>query len=80
MSRQKQYTSFVFYETFYRAIEKLPDNERLAFYDAIVKYGLYGTVPDFKGLELSIFTQIQDSIALSLARYNAGRDANRFNR
>lgn len=37
--------SFVFYKSFYTAPSKLPPEERLGLYEAIIEFGLYGTEP-----------------------------------
>ena len=36
----------IFYESFFEAIKNLPDNERLQCYDALIQYGITGTVPE----------------------------------
>ncbi len=37
---------FPFYDSYKKAISKLPDAERLAAYDAITNYGIYGVEPE----------------------------------
>ena len=61
--------SFVFYETFYTALAELPGEMRLRFYEAIISYGLYDTLPEFTGLEKSVWLQIQFSIDSAKERY-----------
>ena len=43
--------SFIFYETFAKQLKLLDKELHYKFYEAIVEYGLYGTEPDFTGLE-----------------------------
>ena len=51
--------SFVFYRTFYEGVMDLPRPRRLAFFDAICRYGLDGEWPDhLSGAELACFRQI----------------------
>lgn len=38
--------SFIFYGSFYKAISEIPDSgTRIAAYDAVIRYGLYGESP-----------------------------------
>lgn len=44
--------SFVFYPTFLEQIEAIRnDRVQLALFKAVVKYGLYGEIPDFSGID-----------------------------
>ena len=43
--------SFIFYETFAKQLKLLDKELRYQFYEAIIEYRLYGTAPDFTGLE-----------------------------
>jgi len=38
--------SMIFYSSFYKALSRLPDEERLQGYDAITSYALTGTMPE----------------------------------
>ena len=46
--------SFIFYRTYYDAIQKLPKAKRLGFFDALCKYALDDETPDFKDPTLDI--------------------------
>lgn len=37
---------FQFYQTFFEAIERLPEERQLGFYKKLVKYGLFGEADD----------------------------------
>ena len=60
--------SFIFYETFAKQLKLLDKELRYRFYEAIVEYGLYGTAPDFTGLEACAWLPIQESIDNAKAR------------
>ena len=60
--------SFIFYETFSKQLKLLNKELRYKFYEAIVEYGLYGTEPDFTGLEACAWIPIQESIDNAKAR------------
>lgn len=60
--------SFIFYETFAKQLKLLDKELRYRFYEAIIEYGLYGTVPDFTGLEACAWLPIQESIDNAKAR------------
>nr|DAK17156.1 MAG TPA: replication protein O [Caudoviricetes sp.] len=60
--------SFIFYETFAKQLKLLDKELRYRFYEAIIEYGLYGTVPDFTGLEACAWLPIQEAIDNAKAR------------
>ena len=60
--------SFIFYETFAKQLKLLDKELRYQFYEAIIEYGLYGTVPDFTGLEACAWLPIQEAIDNAKAR------------
>lgn len=60
--------SFIFYETFAKQLKLLDKELRYRFYEAIIEYGLYGTEPDFTGLEACAWLPIQDAIDNAKAR------------
>lgn len=39
---------FQFYQTFFEAIERLPEERQLGFYKKLVKYGLFGEADDIE--------------------------------
>ena len=60
--------SFIFYETFAKQLKLLDKELRYQFYEAIIEYGLYGTVPNFTGLEACAWLPIQEAIDNAKAR------------
>jgi len=54
--------SFVFYETAYEPIKELSKDDQLMFYEAIIRYGLYGELPEFTGKDKAIWYLIQFGI------------------
>ena len=60
--------SFIFYETFAKQLKLLDKELRYTFYEAIIEYGLYGTAPDFTGLEACAWLPIQEAIDNAKAR------------
>ena len=60
--------TFIFYETFAKQLKLLDKELRYRFYEAIIEYGLYGTEPDFTGLEACAWLPIQESIDNAKAR------------
>lgn len=66
---------FVFQPTYYQSIANLPDEERLALYDAICRFGLYGDEPDnLSPIATGYFILMQPTIAASKKRYDAARN------
>lgn len=61
----------VFRPSFYEAIKPLPNEERLAMYDAVVKYGLEGELPVLEGMLLSLFVLMKPNIDASQKKYSA---------
>lgn len=69
--------SFVFYRSFFEAMDGLLDSERLSLYDAIVKLALDGEkatlVPPVKGLFVLIVPQIEANCRKRAHGKNGGR-------
>ena len=64
---------FVFLESYYEAAKDLPDKQRLALYDAIIKYALKSEEAKLAGITKSLFVLIQPVIDKSAKRAKAGR-------
>ena len=64
----------VFLPSYYEAIREMPDDLRLAAYEAIILYGLYGTVIDMPNVIKPLFALVRPSIDASLERYRAVRE------
>lgn len=60
--------TFIFYETFAKQLKLLDKELRYRFYEAIIEYGLYGTEPNFTGLEACAWLPIQEAIDNAKAR------------
>ncbi len=65
--------SFVFYESFYKMAQHLQsDQEKIKFYEGIMKYALYGQVPEFEEFYLQMaFDGIRKLIDNSISRYES---------
>ena len=53
---------FVFFRSYYEGASELPDNERLAFYDALISYALCGKVPECNGIVKAMFVLAKPNI------------------
>lgn len=63
---------FVFLESYYEAAKDLSDKQRLALYDAIIKYALKNEEAKLTGVTKSLFVLIQPVIDKSAKRAKAG--------
>lgn len=70
--------SFVFYRSFYEAAKNLPDNERLALFDAINEYALNGNEihSDYSSVE-ALFIVIKPLLDSNTKRYENGNKGGR---
>lgn len=64
--------SFVFYRSFYEAVNQLDDADRLACYDAIAKYGLEG-ICEAKGIPAAIMAIVKPIMDANYKRYENGK-------
>lgn len=69
--------SFIFYASFYDAIECLSDKKRLKMYDAIAKLALKNEETELKGEEKRLFCLIRPQILANLKRYEDGQKGGR---
>ena len=67
----------VFLPSFHDAIKDLPDEERLAVYDAVIRYGLYGEIMEMSPLVKSLFLLMKPVIDTSQRRYKAATENGR---
>lgn len=65
--------SFVFYDSFYLGIKELNDADRLAVYDAVVKYAIDGGFTSLNGLQNAIFSLIKPQIDANNKKYKNGK-------
>ena len=71
MAEEKE--SFVFYASFYEALQDLKDKDRLKMYDAICELALNSKETKMTGLTKTIFTLIKPQILANQKRYENGR-------
>ena len=69
--------SFVFYKSFYEALQDLKDKERLKVYDAICELALNNNDTKLIGLPKTIFTLIKPQILANTKRYENGKKGGR---
>jgi hypothetical protein len=65
--------SFVFYDSFYLGIKDLSDNDRLAVYDAVIKYAIEGQQNSLNSLQNSIFSLIKPQLDANNKKYKNGK-------
>lgn len=69
--------SFIFYRSFYDAVEALDEEDRLAAFEAIVRYALDGTEERQKGAVNAIMSVIKPLLDVSRQNYINGRKGGR---
>lgn len=72
-----QKESFIFYRSFYEAIESLPDKDRLAIYDALCRLGLNQTDTKLDGIAECLFTLIRPQINANTKKWSDGKKGGR---
>ena len=65
--------SYIFYRSFYEALEDLTDNEQLAIYKAITVYALEGKDPKITSYPKAIFRLIKPQLDANSMRYENGK-------
>ena len=71
MASEKE--SFVFYRSFFEALQDLKDKERLKVYDAICDLALNGNDTKLVGLPKTVFTLIRPQILSNAKKYENGK-------
>ena len=74
---------FTFFKSYLDQIEKVPKEHRLAAYEAICKYAIYGEEPDFSNGELFadlIFTGAKPTLDAGIRKSEAGKTGGRGNK
>lgn len=62
--------SFVFYKSFYEAIDEVPEENQLELYKGVCEYSLYDKLPEFKNkMSKVIFKLIKPNIDSATTRY-----------
>lgn len=69
--------SFIFYRSFYEAIEDLPDEEQLKIYKAIFKLALNDEEVNLDGISNTIFKLIKPQLKANNDRYENGKKGGR---
>lgn len=69
--------SFIFYRSFYEAIEDLPDEEQLKTYKAIFKLALNDEEVSLDGMPNTIFKLIKPQLKANNDRYENGKKGGR---
>ena len=70
----KDKTGVVITLSMFEAIDPLPDEDRLAMYDAVARYGIKKKVPTLSGYLKSIFAVMKPNIDSSQNRYRASTE------
>lgn len=65
--------SFVFYKSFWEALNELDPDDRLACYDAICAYALTGEEPESTGTVKAVFKLVRPNIDANQRKKEAGR-------
>lgn len=66
-------TGFVFYQSFYEALQDIPNEDKMAIVQAIIEYGLYGKESDLQGLHKIVFTLIKPQIDANQKKFVNGQ-------
>lgn len=69
--------SFVFYDSFRKAVKKKSDDKRLAFYEAIIDYALTGIEPDLDEELESLFIMAKPQLDANTKRKKDGKKGGR---
>lgn len=70
--KEQRPNSFVFYRSFFDAIEQASEAEQLQLYRGITLYALNGKEPEFKGLLQAVWLVIRPQIEANYKRYLNG--------
>ena len=71
--------SFVFFRSFFEAIEEIDEKKQLKLYKSIANFALNGEKPtDLKGIEKAIFSLIEPQISASNKRYEVSKKCGEF--
>ena len=72
MEQGDEQNGFTFWRSFYEAAKELPDDQRLAFYDAIIKFGIDGMETELTGVPKSLFILIRPVLNKGKSRAKSG--------
>ena len=68
---------FIFYQSFYEALQDLSPEDRLAAYDAICEYGITGQIGELSGTVRAIFLLVKPQIDANEKRRENGKKGGR---
>lgn len=69
--------NFMFFESFRTAAQRLPKDERLKLYDAIIDYGVSGIEPNLPEYLAAIFDVVKASLDTSRQAFENGKKGGR---
>ena len=69
--------SFIFYSSFYEALDGMDDKTQLEFFKALCTYGLRGEMPNVTGIVKAMLLLIKPQIDANNKRYNSGKKGGR---
>ena len=72
--------SFIFYRSFYECVADLPDETRLAVYEAVFQFALDGKEPDIDGVPWALFKAFEPQIVANNRKYDNGCKGGRPNK
>lgn len=65
--------SFVFYRSFYEAINQLSDDQALVMFKIITRYALDGDEPEGEGISIALFNLVRPQIDANTRKYLNGK-------
>lgn len=71
-------TSFIFYSSFYEALEDLPQEMQLQLYRAITRYSLFNEELELEGIANTIFKLIKPQLDANNKRYENGKKGGQY--
>ena len=80
MDKQNAEEAFVFYRSFFEAMEGLGDADKLALFDAIARMGLYGEQPKLPLEAKRLFVLIVPQLVANRKKRAEGRKGGRFSK
>ena len=66
--------NFLFYDSFWKSMEDLPDDQYIRVSKAFIRKGLYGTEPDLSPLENALINQMFVNVQAAKNRYERSKE------
>lgn len=73
MNREQRQKSYIFYDSYFQAIDQASEAEQLQLFRGITIYALYGEEPKFKGLLQAVWLSIKPQLDANYKKYLNGR-------